>query len=169
MAAFDPEDLDRTDWKLFQNGWITMYWKLGILDEDCSWLAQNGYQIYRLDCAKWNSKSRALKELGAGLRFPDYYGQNLDALNDCLSDLEIPNNGGCAIVLLHYDKFAKVNRAVAQAILDILADRGRGFMLFGQRLATLIQSDDPNISFDCVGATPVVWNCREWYNRQRSP
>lgn len=30
-------------------------------------------------------------------------------------------------------------------------------MLFGQRLATLVQSDDPALSFSPVGATPVVW------------
>ncbi|MEV0678159.1 barstar family protein [Actinosynnema sp. NPDC050436] len=33
------------------------------------------------------SKSAALAAIGLALDFPDYYGQNLDALYDCLTDL----------------------------------------------------------------------------------
>ncbi|MBW4720886.1 barstar family protein [Saccharothrix obliqua] len=33
------------------------------------------------------SKSAALAAIGEAMDFPDYYGQNLDALFDCLTDL----------------------------------------------------------------------------------
>jgi hypothetical protein len=40
------------------------------------------------------------------LSFPAYYGKNLDALNDCISDLDVPDDGGVAIVLTSYDVYA---------------------------------------------------------------
>ncbi|WP_433269785.1 barstar family protein [Actinosynnema sp. CS-041913] len=33
------------------------------------------------------SKSAALAAIGEAMEFPDYYGRNLDALYDCLTDL----------------------------------------------------------------------------------
>jgi len=167
MTAFDHTDLDRVDWAMFQNGWVTLYWKRDILEEECAWLSEHGYRIHHLDCAKWASTAEALRDIGSTLSFPDYYGQNLDALNDCLSDIEVPRDGGTAIVLQQFDRFTSVNRNAAQAILDILASNARSFMLFGQRLAILVQSDDAGLSFVPVGSTPVGWNRRERLLKQR--
>jgi RNAse (barnase) inhibitor barstar len=167
LTAFDRQDLDGVDWALFQNGWVTMYWKHEILEADCAWLADHGYQIYRLDCSRWRSAKEALRELGTGLRFPDYYGQNFNAFNDCLSDLDVAVDGGAAIVLVRYDLFSGVDRVAAQTLLDIIARNARQFMLFGRRLTALIQSDDPTVEFDRVGATSVMWNRREWLNKNR--
>ena len=167
MTAFDHTALERVDWAMFQNGWVTLYWKREILEEECAWLSDHGYRIYRLDCAKWPSEVEALRDIGLTLSFPDYYGQNLDAMNDCLSDLEVSDDGGAAIVLQQFDRFTTVNRNAAQAILDILASNARSFMLFGQRLAVLVQSDDPGLSFVPVAATPVGWNRRECLLKQR--
>ena len=144
-----------------------MYWKREPLVEDIAGLAEQGYKLYHFDCGRWTSAAVALKDLGASLGFPEYYGQNLDAFNDCLGDIDVPTAGGSAIVLNRYDTFAEHDRASAQAILDICADNARRFMLFGQRLATLVQSDDPHLSFDAVGSTPVMWNRREWLNKSR--
>ena len=57
--------------------------------------------------------------------------------------------------------------ACAQQILELLAKNARGFMLFGRRLVTLVQSEDPRLEFDVVGATPVMWNRREWLDEKR--
>jgi RNAse (barnase) inhibitor barstar len=167
MVAFDRDDLNRVDWALFQNGWVTMYWKPEVLERDAAWLVDRGYRAFKFDCSRWSSAAVALRDLGETLGFPDYYGQNLDAFNDCLSDLEVPIEGGVVIVLRRYDRFAGVVPRVAQALLDILASNARRFMLFGQRLATVIQSDDPKLSFEPVGSMPVTWNRQEWPNSAR--
>ena len=58
---------------------------------------------------------QAVVAIGAELGFPDYYGKNLDALHDCLGDLDRPT----ALVihvpveLGHY----------GQAMLEVLTDR----------------------------------------------
>jgi RNAse (barnase) inhibitor barstar len=41
----------------------------------------------QLSAARWLSAAQAHGALAAALDFPEYYGKNLDALHDCLTDL----------------------------------------------------------------------------------
>jgi hypothetical protein len=167
MAIFNRDQLDRVDWPILKSGPITMYWNQEILNEDCRGLSALGYKIYTVDCRGWKSSGDALRGLGKALEFPDYYGQNLDALDDCLYDLDVPDDGGTAIVLMGFGGFAALEPKVTWHVLDILAARSQSFMLFGQRLAILLQSDDATLGFDRVGGTIVDWNRREWLNKNR--
>ena len=40
-----------------------------------------------LSAAAWDTPEKAHEALAGALAFPDYYGHNLDALHDCLTDL----------------------------------------------------------------------------------
>ena len=40
-----------------------------------------------LEAAKMADKDAALKHIAEKLNFPDYFGMNFDALNDCLTDI----------------------------------------------------------------------------------
>ncbi|MCR4886133.1 MAG: barstar family protein [Clostridiales bacterium] len=42
----------------------------------------------QLSAARWLSAAQAHVALAAALDFPEYYGKNLDALHDCLTDLD---------------------------------------------------------------------------------
>lgn len=59
---------------------------------------------------------RALKE---GLDFPNYYGENLDALWDCLTET-VGNN--VRIVLKNYQDVEKANEEYANQILEVFKD-----------------------------------------------
>ncbi|MDB6121068.1 MAG: barnase inhibitor [Pedosphaera sp.] len=168
MAFFTENDFERLDWRLLQNGSITLYWRTEFLEEDLQWLKGRGYRIDAFDCAKWEDETQLHRAFAESLQFPEYYGHNLDALNDCLSDLEIPESSGRVLIFQRFDMVASKMPYVAGAVLNILAGNARGFLLFGRRLIILIQSDDPKISFGPVGAQPVLWNSREWLNKDRS-
>ena len=43
-----------------------------------------------VDCCGLETKARLHAALADGLHFPDWYGHNLDALYDCLTDLDEP-------------------------------------------------------------------------------
>ena len=43
------------------------------------------------------------ESLQAALSFPYYYGKNFNALDDVVSDLDIPDDGGVAFVFISYD------------------------------------------------------------------
>jgi hypothetical protein len=115
-------------------------------------------------------------ELASTFAFPSYYGNNLDALNECmLEDLKVPESGGSTILLSRYDRFANgpgaarspEAKGVAYVVLDILARAARSHMLTGSRLIALVQSDDPLISFEGLGAVGARWNSQEWLNKNR--
>jgi len=169
MAAFrdDPEEWQRLDWQILQNGPVSLYHSPAVLADDLGWLRSHGYKLDEIACAHLSSEGEFHEVAAQALAFPDYYGQNLNSLNDCLSDLDVPPNGGRALVLQRYDAFSRYEPGVAQQILGILAVNSRRFLLTGRRLIVLVQSDDPNVQFTAVGACSVTWNAREWLGSTR--
>jgi RNAse (barnase) inhibitor barstar len=155
------------DFHLVRNGFVTLFWQPAVLDEAIEALTGLGYRIASADAAPWASEADMHRDLAVLLDFPDYYGANLDALNDSLGD--VAQAGNLALVLWHYDRFRARNPLVAHTLLDIVADQGRVAALTGHRLLCLVQSDDPDIRFAPVGATPVNWNDAEWLEAKRHP
>ena len=169
MAAFsdDPETLQRVDWRLLQTGPVTLYWRPEYMRQDVECLEAHGYLIHHFDVTDWNDLTKMHGEFQSKLAFPSYYGKNLDALNDCLSDIAIPNDAGTALTFAHFDSLIATQPTVAAALLDILADNSRRAMLFGKRLIALVQTDSPDLRTGPIGATTGNWNCREWLDSNR--
>jgi len=158
MASFTPSDEQEhpLDFELFQTGWVTLYREIGGLEDDCNWLTRHSYVIHRLTAKPWASEADALREVGKALKFPAHFTHNLNALNDCLAGLKVPVDGGAAIAIMHYDHFARADSWCAHKILDIMARSARYHMLFGRRLAVLVQTDDPKLSFESLAST-IAW------------
>jgi len=169
MAIFrnDPEEFQRLDWAILENGAVTLYFRPQVLAADVHWLREHGYRVDTFDCSAWIGASEMHEALSSQLEFPGYYGRNLNALNDCLSDIEIPDEGGRVLVFNRYDFFAAKDAQVAWSVLNIMEINSRRLLLLGKRLITLVQSDDPAISFEPVGGHAVMWNRREWLNESR--
>lgn len=171
MAVFrfleESEEFARLDWRLLQNGSVTLYLRPEFLAEDGAWLRAHEYRLDSFDCSAWASELLMHEALAAGLDFPEYYGRNLDAFNDCISGIDIPGESGRVLVFTRYDLFAARFTRAAWVVLDILETQSRFLLLFGRRLLTLVQSDDPGISFKPVGARPVMWNRRVWLSKDR--
>ena len=53
-----------------------------------------------------------------GLDFPEYYGTNLDAMWDCLTDTVL--SGNCEITFLNFDRVEKINKEYAEKIECVL-------------------------------------------------
>lgn len=165
MTAFknNPSEWQRLDFRILQNGWTSLYWKMEILEKDLSWFAAEQYSITDFNCRNWRNESQMHQEIKDGLLFPDYYGGNCAALNDCLSDLEIPEPGQI-IVFRHFDS---LEHKRAHILLDTFATNARRQMLFGKRLILLTQVSDPDYQMEPIGGTPVTWNPAEWMDADR--
>jgi hypothetical protein len=169
MASFrqDPEEWQRLDWQLLQNSPITLYFNKAVLEADVAWFGAHHYRVLSLQAGEIPSPEALLIELGQLLAFPNHYGRNLNAFNDCLSDVDIPDVGGLVLVIHQFDVFTRSNQSFAQGVLDICANNSRRFLLTGRRFVVLVHCDDPRIAFEPVGASAVTWNPREWLNSKR--
>jgi Barstar (barnase inhibitor) len=177
MAPFDPEaDLsqDRAFWLLI-NTPVTLFWRPQVLEETTAWLSAHGYQVTSLDASQWLTEHDMHRDIAAALGFPAYFGRNLNALDDCMRDVVTqdygwaPDTTGLALTFIGYDAFAARCPRAAQIVLDIMADHSRSDSLFGRRLMCLVQSNDPQIRFDAVGASSVLWNNAESLASKRRP
>ncbi len=158
-----------------RNTFVTLFWRTETLEETIDWLIAHGYQVTRLDASRWTTAHDLHTDIATALDLPDYYGRNLDAVNDCIRDVVSydygwrPDVAGLVLVFTGYDHFARRCAEAAQSVLDIMADHGRSAALVGRRLMCLAQSDDPDIRFKPVGAMPVMWNDAEWLDAKRHP
>lgn len=177
MAPFDLEtDLsqDRAYYLLINTS-VTLFWRPRVLDETTAWLSAHGYQVTGIDASHWATERDLHRDMAAALRFPHYYGRNLNALNDCMRDVVsqdygwAPDTTGLALAFTGYDSFTARCPRAARIVLDIMADHSRSAALFGRRLMCLVQSNNPHIRFEPVGATAVMWNVAEWLDSKRQP
>ncbi len=177
MSVFDPDARHSGDlgYQLMAASFVHLFWRRSLLDSTVGALRDHGYHVVRLDAAGWTSDADLHRDVAAALHFPDYYGGNLDALNDCLRDVvsydygTSPEATGLVLVFAGYDAFTRRSPRTAQIVLDIIADRARSAALIGHRMCCLVQSDDPDIRFDPVGAMSVLWNSAEWRDSSRQP
>jgi hypothetical protein len=177
MVAFDRQVDMSSDlaFRLVANTFVTLFWRLALFDETTDWLRTHGYDVVRLNASDWVEEADLRRELAAALEFPSYYGKNLDALNDCMRDVVTfdygtsPEATGLVLAFTGYDRFAAHCPRAAQIVLDVMAGQARSAALIGHRMMCLVQTDDPNIEFDPVGAMPVMWNHGEWLDAKRRP
>jgi RNAse (barnase) inhibitor barstar len=167
VFAFDESSWNRLDYVLLRSGGIALYHSQSVLAQDIEWLEEEDYLIHDFDCENWTSEDAFHADVAAKLGFPEYYGRNLNAFCDCLGDVTVPDRGGLAIVLRGVERVKLRESQFLWTILDIFAGVIKENLLFGRRLLLLLQSSDPRIAFEPVGAFPVSWNPGEWLNAKR--
>ena len=159
--------LERLDIQLLHSSAVTLYHKHTLLAQDVSCLQQFGYRVYALDAALWKGAVDFHAEAKRVFVFPEYYSANLASWIDCLGEIDVPEEGGVVVQFKHFDAFARTDPQFAHTLLDSIESASRRFLLGGRRLLALVQSDDPRIRFERIGAVPVNWNPREWLDADR--
>jgi RNAse (barnase) inhibitor barstar len=85
------------------------------------------------------TKDGLLDEFARGLEFPEYFGKNWDALEDCLTDLEWLSAEAFVLIIMNADQLLKKHQAEMKTFAGILASAA------GRWVAA-----DPPASFHCV-------------------
>jgi RNAse (barnase) inhibitor barstar len=170
MATFTENESNSLDYTILRDGGVSLYRRKDFLQQDGGKLSEAGYKLFHFACERWTSEDEMHQNLLKELSFPSYYGNNLNALDEVMAEIDVPATGGVALVLFHYDKFAQGIGAaygLSETVLHILSKTSHEFLLTGRRFLTLVQSDDPNLSFPQLGRRAPSWNSREWLNKDR--
>lgn len=92
------------------------------------WAAAAGQRFVEVDLAGCHDRKAVLAAIGRGFGFPGWYGANLDALYDCLTDLlddaDVP---GYVVVLEHLPRGADFDDEARAALLDVFRDAAEAF------------------------------------------
>jgi RNAse (barnase) inhibitor barstar len=75
-----------------------------------------------LDGSAVRSKRAMFTALAKTLSFPDWFGHNLDALYDCLTDLSWLPTGEHVLIWTHSEVLAKADPSGYRAIREVLDD-----------------------------------------------
>jgi Barstar (barnase inhibitor) len=113
VSAFDTDAELSGDvaLRLMAPSFVCLFWRTSVLETAIVALRERGYQVVRLDASAWLQEADLHRDIAAALDFPDYYGCNLDVLNDCLRDVVTYDYGtsreatGLVLVFIGYDAF----------------------------------------------------------------
>jgi len=85
---------------------------------------QRGYTVRWIRGRKARTTRSLFDEFAAALQFPDYFGENWDAFNDCLTDLEwLRTDRGYVLVITEPDAVLAAERAkTLKTFVEILTD-----------------------------------------------
>ncbi|SNT40197.1 Barstar (barnase inhibitor) [Rhodococcoides kyotonense] len=165
-VVFDPTDdelfnLQRQgfDWRLLQNGFVHTCRDRFTLDTAAGHLVDLHYLTHSFDASVWHDIVDMHTAFAETMSFPAYYGRNLDALNDVLSDVgrysygSDPHSAGTVVTIAGFDSLLELDRRTALLVLDIFARQARLAALYGHAMLCLIETT--NHEFDRVGGMGV--------------
>lgn len=162
LPAFDPQwSSTRRDLLLLLNSHVHQTDSRAVLDEVAGLLAGLGYQLIDLDASSWRSETSMHDSLASALQFPDYYGRNLDALNDVMRGVALFEHGsdaastGTALLLRGFENFASRFERTAHILLDIVASQARVGLLVDHPMLCVVEASDDRW-FDPVGGGAVM-------------
>ena len=78
--------------------------------------------FHSVDAAHADSKSTLLAALAKGLKLPEHFGDNWDALADCLEDGDWLGSHGMVIAIRHAANYRKAHAADWETLSDILSE-----------------------------------------------
>jgi len=147
------------------NGSIILFSKTDVLEKNIGKIEAEGFEAVRFDCREWDEELFH-QEIAMKLNFPAYYGRNLAAFNDCLSDLPI-NTTGILLVFTQYQPFLAKHPELAIAMLEVIHINSWRFLLEGKALMSFIHLTDPAVSLPAIGGIVPDWNGEEWFDKDR--
>jgi RNAse (barnase) inhibitor barstar len=96
------------------------------------WARRSSQQVIEIDLGSCTDKLSVLREIGRAFALPGWFGLNLDALYDALTDL--PEQKGQAGYVVVLDKLPRVGEFDAEqrdALLDVFRDVAKSYAELG--------------------------------------
>jgi RNAse (barnase) inhibitor barstar len=84
-----------------------------------------GFEILRIEGDSIESKEELLDTIAEGFGFPDWFGRNWDALEECLRDLDAVNDGYALVIsnaTAIWAEHPRISGTLVEVWLDAAAD-----------------------------------------------
>ena len=102
-----------------------------------------GWRFAEVDGWHGGTKAELLAAIGEALDFPDDYGQNFDALADCLADVTAGDSEGWVLLWDGWGPLARADERAFSVALSVLGGRVNADK--GGRFAVLLRGEGPDV------------------------
>ena len=99
---------------------------------------REGFAFFHVESRNINRKDQLLKHVASALRFPNHFGDNWDALEECLTDLEWIDGEGYVIYFDHIDAFLEAHPDQFETLVEILRDSVTSWKEDGEAMVVLL-------------------------------
>ena len=93
--------------------------------------AGRGFGVFRVSLAGCTESGEVLARLGQQLQFPAWFGQNWDALSDCLTDFSWREAGGYVLIFEQLGDFRAAGDDDFDTLIEILSDASASWSVLG--------------------------------------
>jgi len=110
-----------------------------------------GCAYFHIEGQKLTKKEQFLNHAALALHFPDYFGDNWDAFEDCLMDLSWCDADCYLIVYDHTDVLAEHSPQHFDTLLEIFKEAAAFWQGQGKTMITLLRGKHPIKGIDAIG------------------
>ncbi|MEN9489929.1 MAG: hypothetical protein RJA63_378 [Pseudomonadota bacterium] len=104
-----------------------------------------GFNVYRIDLSQAHSAQELHRIFGKALHFPEWHGNNWDALADSLTDMSWNEADGYLLILQRSEVLAKNSPDDHETLLQVLADTVAAWREQGLAFWILFVGDFPSL------------------------
>jgi RNAse (barnase) inhibitor barstar len=97
-----------------------------------------GYAYFHIDGKNIERKEQLLNHVATALHFPNHFGQNWDALEECLTDLEWVDGDGYLIYFDHIDGLLTAHPDQFATFVEIVRDAVESWKEDGEAMVVLL-------------------------------
>lgn len=113
------------------------------------------YAYFHIEGRNIARKEQLLNHVATALRFPDYFGGNWDALEECLADMEWVDAPGYLILYDHVDALAQAHSDQLQTFVEICRDAVASWKDDGTPFVVLFSGSHAPKGVATLGAKPA--------------
>jgi RNAse (barnase) inhibitor barstar len=92
------------------------------IDELSSLCQEYGFHFFYINGKNVTSKAEFLQAAAETMNFPDYFGENWDAFNECITDLSWLSASGYILLYTHPNNFANNSPSEWSIALDVFRE-----------------------------------------------
>ena len=102
-----------------------------------------GFAFFHIEGRNIARKEQLLNHFANVLRFPEHFGENWDALEECLTDLEWIDAKGYILYYDHIDPFLAAHPDQFETLVEILRDAVQSWKEDGTAMLVLLSGTKP--------------------------